>query len=120
LHERHDNSTLGPPGSEFTNDKATEERVLRSTISGGVTINNCMLHVAQHDLPFGGIGASGMGPVPRLRGLPRGLEAAARVHKSAVTDPRYVLPAVHPQAPGDPLDGDQAQALIPVFALTAT
>ena len=31
------------------------------TISGGVTINNCMLHVAQHDLPFGGIGASGMG-----------------------------------------------------------
>ncbi len=45
----------------FTNDKATEERVLRSTISGGVTINNCMLHVAQHDMPFGGIGASGMG-----------------------------------------------------------
>ncbi len=45
----------------FTNDKATEERLLRSTISGGVTVNNCMLHVAQHDVPFGGIGASGMG-----------------------------------------------------------
>ena len=45
----------------FTNDKATEERVLRATISGGVTVNNCMLHVAQHDMPFGGIGASGMG-----------------------------------------------------------
>jgi len=45
----------------FTNDKATEDRVLRATISGGVTINNCMLHVAQHDMPFGGIGASGMG-----------------------------------------------------------
>lgn len=45
----------------FTNDKATEERILRATISGGVTINNCMLHVAQHDMPFGGIGASGMG-----------------------------------------------------------
>ncbi len=45
----------------FTNDKATEQRVLYSTISGGVTINNCMLHVAQHDLPFGGVGASGMG-----------------------------------------------------------
>ena len=45
----------------FTNDKATEEKLLYSTISGGVTINNCMLHVAQHDMPFGGIGASGMG-----------------------------------------------------------
>jgi coniferyl-aldehyde dehydrogenase len=45
----------------FTNDRATEEKLLYSTISGGVTINNCMFHVAQHDLPFGGIGASGMG-----------------------------------------------------------
>jgi coniferyl-aldehyde dehydrogenase len=45
----------------FTNDRATEEKLLYSTISGGVTVNNCMLHVAQHDLPFGGIGASGMG-----------------------------------------------------------
>ena len=31
------------------------------TNNGGVTVNNCMLHVAQHDMPFGGIGASGMG-----------------------------------------------------------
>ena len=45
----------------FTDDKATEERLLQSTISGGVTVNHCMLHVAQHDLPFGGVGASGMG-----------------------------------------------------------
>jgi coniferyl-aldehyde dehydrogenase len=45
----------------FTNDKATEEKLLYSTISGGVSVNNCMLHVAQHDMPFGGIGASGMG-----------------------------------------------------------
>jgi coniferyl-aldehyde dehydrogenase len=45
----------------FTNDRVREEKLLYSTISGGVTINNCMLHVAQHDLPFGGVGASGMG-----------------------------------------------------------
>lgn len=45
----------------FTNDSATEDKLLYSTISGGVTINNCILHVAQHDMPFGGIGASGMG-----------------------------------------------------------
>jgi len=45
----------------FTNSKYAEDKLLYSTISGGVTINNCMLHVAQHDMPFGGIGASGMG-----------------------------------------------------------
>ncbi len=45
----------------FTNDKALEEKILYGTISGGVTINNCVFHVAQHDLPFGGVGASGMG-----------------------------------------------------------
>jgi coniferyl-aldehyde dehydrogenase len=45
----------------FTNDAQTKEKVLYNTISGGVTINNCMMHIAQHDMPFGGIGASGMG-----------------------------------------------------------
>ncbi|HET9063660.1 MAG TPA: aldehyde dehydrogenase family protein, partial [Candidatus Binatia bacterium] len=45
----------------FTNDKKVEEKLLLSTISGGVTINNCVLHVAQHDMPFGGVGASGIG-----------------------------------------------------------
>jgi len=30
-------------------------------MSGGVSVNEALLHVAQHDLPFGGVGASGMG-----------------------------------------------------------
>jgi coniferyl-aldehyde dehydrogenase len=45
----------------FTHDRARREKLLYSTISGGVTINNCIIHIAQHDLPFGGVGASGMG-----------------------------------------------------------
>jgi coniferyl-aldehyde dehydrogenase len=45
----------------FTHDRAREEKLIFATVSGGVTVNNCMLHVAQHDLPFGGIGASGIG-----------------------------------------------------------
>jgi acyl-CoA reductase-like NAD-dependent aldehyde dehydrogenase len=45
----------------FTNDKETTERVLTETISGGVSVNETMLHVAQDDLPFGGVGPSGMG-----------------------------------------------------------
>jgi coniferyl-aldehyde dehydrogenase len=45
----------------FSNDRDTIDRVLTGTISGGVTVNETMLHVTQDDLPFGGIGPSGMG-----------------------------------------------------------
>jgi coniferyl-aldehyde dehydrogenase len=37
------------------------DAVLARTTSGGVTINDTLMHIAQEDLPFGGIGASGMG-----------------------------------------------------------
>lgn len=45
----------------FTNDKQVQEAVLKKTLSGGVCINDCVLHAGQHDMPFGGIGNSGMG-----------------------------------------------------------
>ncbi len=45
----------------FTKSRARKDKLIYSTISGGVTINNCIMHIAQHDLPFGGVGASGMG-----------------------------------------------------------
>ena len=35
--------------------------MLAQTVAGGVTVNDTLLHVAQDDLPFGGVGASGMG-----------------------------------------------------------
>lgn len=37
------------------------QHALRHTHSGGITLNDCLLQVAQEDLPFGGVGASGMG-----------------------------------------------------------
>jgi coniferyl-aldehyde dehydrogenase len=45
----------------FDHDQKRIDKVLGETISGGVSINETMLHVAQDDLPFGGVGASGMG-----------------------------------------------------------
>lgn len=45
----------------FTNDRKTEAHVLASTISGGVTVNDTLLHYTQESLPFGGIGESGFG-----------------------------------------------------------
>ena len=35
--------------------------VLAATLAGGVTVNDCVLHIAQSELPFGGVGPSGMG-----------------------------------------------------------
>ena len=45
----------------FGEDKANRDRVLAQTISGGVTVNDCLWHFAQEELPFGGVGASGIG-----------------------------------------------------------
>jgi coniferyl-aldehyde dehydrogenase len=45
----------------FGHDAAERERVLGRTTSGGVSVNDVMMHVAQEDLPFGGVGPSGMG-----------------------------------------------------------
>jgi len=45
----------------FGADKEEEEHVLTHTTSGGVTTNDVMMHIMQEDLPFGGVGPSGMG-----------------------------------------------------------
>ncbi|MCI2779976.1 aldehyde dehydrogenase [Clostridium perfringens] len=45
----------------FSEDKNKIEKVLKSTSSGGVTINDTLVHVSSSYLPFGGVGNSGMG-----------------------------------------------------------
>lgn len=45
----------------FTHDTATQDLLLTRVMSGGVSINDALFHVGQEDLPFGGVGASGMG-----------------------------------------------------------
>lgn len=45
----------------FDYNKANMEYILNYTHSGGVLINDTLMHVAQDDMPFGGIGESGMG-----------------------------------------------------------
>ena len=53
----------------FGTDTNEEERVLSHTTSGGVTVNDVVMHVAQEDLPFGGVGPSGMGAYHGLDGF---------------------------------------------------
>ncbi len=45
----------------FDNDHARVRQALQQTHAGGVCVNETLMHVAQEDLPFGGVGPSGMG-----------------------------------------------------------
>ena len=45
----------------FGADGSEKEQVLSHTTSGGVTVNDVIMHIAHEDLPFGGVGPSGMG-----------------------------------------------------------
>mgnify|MGYP003703767819 FL=1 len=45
----------------FSNQAHTIQYLIDHVMSGGVSVNDALFHVAQHDLPFGGVGESGMG-----------------------------------------------------------
>ena len=45
----------------FSNNKKKIQHLITHVMSGGVTVNDGILHTAQHDMPFGGVGESGMG-----------------------------------------------------------
>jgi coniferyl-aldehyde dehydrogenase len=45
----------------FGTDSTARDQILSQTVSGGVTINDTLLHIAHHNLPFGGVGESGWG-----------------------------------------------------------
>ncbi len=53
----------------FSDDAAVQRRVLEHTRSGGMTINDVLTHVSVEDLPFGGIGPSGMGHYHGIEGF---------------------------------------------------
>jgi acyl-CoA reductase-like NAD-dependent aldehyde dehydrogenase len=78
----------------FDTDSRRIERVLRETISGGVSINETLLHVAQENLPFGGIGASGMGRYHGFDGFEtfshkKGVFLQSRLNGTALLHPPY-------------------------------
>jgi len=64
------NSKPRPLGAYyFGEDKQEEEAFISRTTSGGVCINDVVMHVAQEELPFGGVGPSGMGAYHGFKGF---------------------------------------------------
>ena len=68
----------------FGEDKAEQERVLTRTISGGVTTNDVVFHVSMEDLPFGGVGPSGMGSYHAIEGFREFSHARAVYHQPKI------------------------------------
>lgn len=53
----------------FDSDRSRADELIARTASGGVTINDTLLHVGQDDLPFGGLGESGFGRYHGVEGF---------------------------------------------------
>ncbi len=66
----------------FGKDKGEESRVLNHTTSGGVTVNDVVMHVSMEDLPFGGVGPSGMGSYHGIDGFKTFSHAKAVLRQS--------------------------------------
>jgi acyl-CoA reductase-like NAD-dependent aldehyde dehydrogenase len=45
----------------FSDNKLYQQKILQETSSGNASINECLMHVGQFNLPFGGVGDSGIG-----------------------------------------------------------
>jgi coniferyl-aldehyde dehydrogenase len=77
---------------DFDGDRA--KRVLEQTISGGATINDTLLHFACDDLPFGGVGPSGIGAYHGREGFEtfshkKGVFLQAKLNAAASMGPPY-------------------------------
>lgn len=71
----------------FGHDDTEREHVLARTTSGGVTVNNVMMHPGMNNAPFGGVGASGMGHYNGHEGF-REFSHARTVFLAPDADPR--------------------------------
>lgn len=76
----------------FDDDPARRTNLLDRTASGGVTINDTLLHVGQDDLPFGGVGPSGMG---RYHG-PEGFRTFSQARSVFCQRRLNAVPLLHP------------------------
>lgn len=76
----------------FGHSRKEQQQLLRETRSGGVTINDVIMHYTVDDLPFGGIGASGMGAYHGIHGFHRFSHARAVYYQSPFDTSALIRP----------------------------
>jgi coniferyl-aldehyde dehydrogenase len=76
----------------FSHDARQVEHLLTHIMSGGVAVNDALFHVAQHDLPFGGVGASGMGHYHGREGFETFSKLRPVFHQAKVSALKFIGP----------------------------
>lgn len=76
----------------FSNDKKLIAHYIDRIMSGGVTVNDALFHVAQHDLPFGGVGPSGMGHYHGYEGFITFSKMRPVFYQAGTTSMKFLAP----------------------------
>lgn len=76
----------------FTLDQGILQMLLERVMSGGVSVNDALFHVGQDDLPFGGVGASGMGHYHGREGFETFSKLRPVFHQSRFSAMKYLAP----------------------------
>jgi coniferyl-aldehyde dehydrogenase len=76
----------------FSRSRATIDYLLAHVMSGGVSVNDALWHVGQHDLPFGGVGASGMGHYHGAEGFLTFSKLRPVFYQAPVSGMRFLWP----------------------------
>ena len=76
----------------FSRRPATIDYLLTHVMSGGVSVNDALWHVGQHDLPFGGVGASGMGHYHGAEGFLSFSKLRPVFYQAPVSGMRFLWP----------------------------
>ncbi|MBL4596319.1 MAG: coniferyl aldehyde dehydrogenase [Robiginitomaculum sp.] len=76
----------------FSNNSTFVEKLLHKPLAGGVSINDTLLHIVQNDLPFGGVGTSGIGCYHGFDGFKTFSHAKAVFHQSKINARSAMFP----------------------------
>ena len=76
----------------FSNDRGNQEQILTSTSSGGVCINDVLVHISNPNLPFGGVNSSGMGSCHGIFGFKNFSHERAVVFQSKLGLTKLIYP----------------------------
>jgi coniferyl-aldehyde dehydrogenase len=76
----------------FTSKRALQDQYIENIMSGGVTVNDALFHVAQHDIPFGGVGPSGMGHYHGYEGFVTFSKLRPVFYQASFSPMRYLRP----------------------------
>jgi coniferyl-aldehyde dehydrogenase len=76
----------------FSHERANIERILANTLAGGVTVNDTLIHFGVHELPFGGVGPSGIGVIHGQFGFDTFSKLLPVFHQSRLAASDWIKP----------------------------